>query len=262
MRHRLATRVEDVEPACRNVEIAALIGAQAVGNAVDVWNQHPLVLSPAVLVDIVGQHTVCIRIRDIERLAIRSERDAVRPALRLRGNSDFAFRRHVEHAVEVQLARVGFLAKGRVGEEHVAVFSHHKIVRRIEAFAFELLGDDVNFTRLGCGANDAPRVCLARIDTPLSIDGIAFRATGITAKQHCRRLMRQIRRGCHAIHTVLGRVAEVERRVARRPYWSIGKLEAAYYFFNGGLGEILCGGCGATGQQDQRAPDHRGPTTI
>ena len=152
-------------------EVAVDVDLQPVGEALLAGlherrrvEEHPPVADAAARVDVVGHPDRARGIghRDVQRLAVGRERQAVRERQRLVEHVDAAAGARAVDAAPRDLALrillVTLEAVDRIGEVDVAVRAHHQIVRAVEALAVEA---DRRRSRTSCrpppGARSADR---------------------------------------------------------------------------------------------------------
>jgi hypothetical protein len=158
-------------------DVAFVVGADAVGRAVDVGDEGAHIGGGAVAVDVEDAEEAVVGVGDVEEAAVGGEGDAVGAAWGFGDEGEGAFGREMVDAVVVELAAFGLGAEGRVCEIDVAVFADGDVVGGVEAFAFELVGDDFEGAVLG-GADDAFGAAFAGVEAALGIEGVAVGAVG------------------------------------------------------------------------------------
>src|ERR1051326_5928803 len=139
---------------------------------------------------------------------------------------------HVFFTVEIELPPIE-RREERIGEEHMAIAADHDVVGRVEAFAFESVGENLDLA-FAIGSGYAPRFVLAGVEASLAVHGIAVGAVRILA----------VDLGCLAgnqlVQPVLTIVAEDQEALAR-PDRSFAAGETGGYLLHLQLGKILCG---------------------
>lgn len=161
-----------------DVEVALLVGAEAVGDALDAGDEDAGVGGVAGAVEVEDADGAFVGGVDVEEAAVGGEGDAVGAGVHAGDDVQIAAGGEVEDAVEGEFAGIFLGAVGGVGEVDVVVAADGDVVGGIEALALEAFGEDFDFA-IGGGAGDAAVGAFAGVEAAAGVEGVAVGAAGV-----------------------------------------------------------------------------------
>src|SRR5262249_37416227 len=130
-----ALRRVDGHSPCRNVEPTFHICSNSARDARYTFNNIALARGVTCAVPLKGHDGVAIRIRDVQRFAVRGKCDSIRSRLPARDRFNVALRSDLPDPVELEFPVVVGAAECGVREVYMPVFADDDVIWGVELFA-------------------------------------------------------------------------------------------------------------------------------